>query len=128
MLVYAPLHQSDLRPIMKKTDKKRENAIRQVLTDLCDEALDLYEGFEWLTHRVDYSRFPKSLKVICVFDTNANLKEFMKNHQRAFNDKIQKGLGAVEAPIADTGRQIKYDTEENCEVMNGGDWGDRLAP
>ncbi len=113
---------------MKKTDKKRENQIRDTLTDICDYALDHFEGFEWLTHRVDYARFPKSLKIICVFDTNDNLKEFMKNHQREFNDKIKTEMAAIEAPIADTGRQIKYDTEQKCQEMNGGHWGDRLAP
>jgi len=113
---------------MKKSDKKRDNQIRAVLTDICDEALDRHLGFKWLTHLVSYSTFSKSLKVICVFDTNANLQRFMQIGQNSFNEKIKKNLGAVEIPIQDVGRQIKYDTEENCDRDNGGDWGDRLAP
>ena len=112
---------------MKKADKKRENQIRQVLTDACDQALDEYPGFQWLTHSVNYGTFPKSLKITCVFDTNQNLNSFKQKSLSTFNEAIKKALAAIDIPIQDMSRQIKYDTEENCEEMNGGNWGDRLA-
>ena len=54
---------------MKKTDKKMDNHIRRVLTDVCETSLKDINGFAWLTHTVNYAQFPQSLKVICVFDT-----------------------------------------------------------
>ena len=112
---------------MKKTDKKRDNQIRDILTDICEEALDLYPGFEWLTHRVNFSAFPKSLKVICVFDTNANLKAFMQSHQAQLNKNIKNAFAKVDINLQDMGRHVKYDTEEQCEQDNTGDWGERLS-
>ena len=58
---------------MRKTDKKMDNQLRHVLTEVCEVALKDINGFQWLTHVVNYSNFPKSLQVVCVFDTNENL-------------------------------------------------------
>ena len=55
---------------MRKSDKKIENQIREVLTDVCEDTLKSYEGFLWVTHTVNYSSFPQSLKIICVFETS----------------------------------------------------------
>lgn len=45
---------------MRKTDKKIENDIRNSLTEVCDELLELKMGFEWITHLVDFKRFPRA--------------------------------------------------------------------
>ena len=60
---------------MRKSDKKLDNQLRLVLTDVCETALKEVEGFQWLTHVVNYSNFPQSLRVVCVFDTNENFDE-----------------------------------------------------
>jgi len=49
---------------MRKTDKKLDNQLIKLLTEVCETALEDFSGFQWLTHIVDYSNFPKSLKVI----------------------------------------------------------------
>jgi len=56
---------------MRKNDKKLDNSIRIQLTEVCDYALDHTQGFLWLTHTVDYKRFPNSLAVRCVFTANS---------------------------------------------------------
>lgn len=45
---------------MRKTDKKTDNKLREVLTGVCDDALEEFAGFKWLTHLVNYDDFPKS--------------------------------------------------------------------
>ena len=55
---------------MRKTDKKIDNNIRNVLNKVCEQALIEVNGFVWLTHQVNYDKFPASLSVICVFDLN----------------------------------------------------------
>ncbi len=61
---------------MRKSDKKIENQIREVLTDVCEDTLKSYEGFLWVTHTVNYSSFPQSLKIICVFETGQDRANF----------------------------------------------------
>ena len=39
---------------MRKTDKKIDNNLRIVLTEVCEIALKEVTGFQWLTHLVDY--------------------------------------------------------------------------
>lgn len=58
---------------MRKSDKKLDNAIRNALIDVCKQAQRSFEGFQWLTHSVNYDNFPNSLKIICVFNTDEHL-------------------------------------------------------
>jgi len=113
---------------MRKSDKKMDNQLRLVLTDVCETALKEVDGFQWLTHLVNYSSFPKSLKVVCVFDTNENLSLFMsKSSRNALASLIQKKLQEVGVNIKDMSGQIVYDTEENCALEHKGKWAERLG-
>jgi len=112
---------------MRKSDKKMDNQLRLVLTDVCEAALKEIDGFQWLTHLVNYSRFPQSLKVVCVFDTNENLNTFMSNSgENALASLIQRKLSEVDVNIKAVSAHITYDTEENCELEHQGKWAERL--
>lgn len=111
---------------MRKTDKKIDKQICEVLTEVCEATLKENTGFQWLTHLVNYSRFPQSLQVVCVFDTNDQLNAFTtKDSHLEFNERIQKSLSGIGISI--NSRQISYDTEENCTKANNGKWDDRFA-
>jgi len=112
---------------MRKSDKKMDNQLRLVLTDVCEAALKEIDGFQWLTHLVNYSRFPQSLKVVCVFDTNENRSIFMsKSSGSELASLIQEKLHEVGVNIKDMSAQIVYDTDENCELEHKGKWAERL--
>ena len=112
---------------MRKSDKKMDNQLRLVLTDVCETALKKINGFQWLTHLVDYSRFPQSLNIVCVFDTNENLATFMSNgEENVLTTLIQRKLSDVGVNIKAVSAHITYDTEENCESEHLGKWADRL--
>ena len=112
---------------MKKTDKKIENAIREALTEVCEMALDEVPGFQWLTHLVNYSDFPGSLSVVCVFDTNNDLSSALANHKDDYlRNLIKEKLAAVGIEFKDTRRHVNFDTEEACKNENGGKWHERL--
>ncbi len=112
---------------MRKTDKKIDNQLRIELTDVCETALKEIEGFQWLTHLVDYSNFPKSLRVVCVFDTNDNLSSFMgAGAEEGLNALIEKKLLGMGIQFKQVGKHITYDTEENCLRSHNGKWADRL--
>lgn len=57
---------------MRKTDKKIDQQIIRALTAVCEKAKDNVKGFEWLTHEVDYQRFPESLQVTLAFATDVD--------------------------------------------------------
>ena len=106
---------------MRKTDKKIENQLRSVLTDVCETALKEIDGFQWLTHLVNYSNFPKSLKVVCIFDTNENLLTFMsKESEVELSSLIHKKLHEIGVKVKNMAGHIAYDTEENCEKEHNG--------
>jgi hypothetical protein len=113
---------------MRKTDKKIDNQLRLVLTDVCEFALEEIDGFQWLTHLVNYTDFPKSLKVVCVFDTNENLSGFMSQKSKSeLTSLIQAKLQDVDVKLKNVSDHISYDTEQNCEKEHHGQWADRLG-
>ena len=44
----------------------------RMLTTACETAKSEIVGFQWLTHDVDYERFPQSLCVTWLFDSEAS--------------------------------------------------------
>ena len=113
---------------MRKTDKKIDNQLRLVLTDVCETALKEIDGFLWLTHLVDYSLFPKSLKIVCVFDTDDRLANFMSRASRKdLESLIQLKLAEIGLNLKKMTAHISYDTEQNCEREHNGDWAERLS-
>jgi hypothetical protein len=113
---------------MRKSDKIIENNLRKALTNVCESALKNFTGFEWLTHLVKYNDFPRSLKVVCVFDTNVNLIVFLNsNHCRELEQLIYTKLSDLKVNIKNINDHITYDTEEECKKNNNGKWANRLC-
>ncbi|MCW3172467.1 Fis family transcriptional regulator [Shewanella subflava] len=111
---------------MRKTDKKIENQLIGQLNEVCHFALDEFNGFKWLTHQVNYAQFPKSLRVVCVFDTRDNLQQFiMAKSQQALGELIVKKLLDINVVIKH--QQILYDSEQSCQQDNNGNWAQRLG-
>lgn len=108
---------------MRKTDKKTDNALREVLTEVCDIALENYHGFKWLTHFANYNNFPDSLSIVCIYDTNEQLGKTNVNGLRIL---INEKLLSIDITIKDIGAQVNFDTEENCNNENNGKWNERL--
>jgi len=108
---------------MRKMDKKIENALRRVLTEACDIALEKHAGFMWLTHFVDYRNFPSSLSIVCIFDTNEQLA---KANEAELRSTIRSKLMSIDIKVKDISQHISFDSEENCERENNGKWHERF--
>ncbi|MEZ9900767.1 Fis family transcriptional regulator [Vibrio breoganii] len=95
---------------MRKTDKKIENRIRSVLTEVCEDTLKGYDGFLWVTHMVNYSSFPQSLKIVCVFDTNQDRANFLAGEgQLNVSTTIQKAFVQIGIQLKNVDKQISYE-------------------
>jgi len=112
---------------MKKTDKTLENTIVKVLTHVCEESLKEVDGFQWLTHLVNYKDFPRSLTVICIFETQDQLAALLKSpqHEYLMNSIIDQ-LSAAGIQLPKKKKHIKFDSEEACHLEHAGHWNRRL--
>ena len=112
---------------MRKFNKKLDNQLRIVLTQICGNALKEIEGFQWLTHIVNYSNVPKSLKVVCVFDTNDNLDRYLLSETNNYIQSLIKlEFNKLEIKFNNIANNVLFDTEENCETQHKGNWARRL--
>jgi hypothetical protein len=112
---------------MKKSDKKIENNLVKSLTAVCTELLDQAQGFTWLTHTVNYADFPRSLRVICVFNTRDELLAVKNSEQYTDILRLVKAsLASVSIPMNDASKQVVFDCEEACTKQHNGRWAQRL--
>ncbi|GLQ74433.1 Fis family transcriptional regulator [Vibrio penaeicida] len=101
---------------MRKSDKKIENQIREVLTEVCEDTLKGYDGFLWVTHTVKYSSFPQSLKIVCVFDTIQDRANFLMGEgQLHVSTAIQKTFNKVGVQLKNVDKLISYDIQKKRE-------------
>jgi len=112
---------------MRKTDKKIDKQLRLALTDVCETALKEINGFLWLTHLVNYGNFPESLKVICVFDTNESIRQFIKSNSKAYlSDIVRSKLDELNIKLKKIDNHLFFDSEEACNSESNGVWASRL--
>ncbi len=94
---------------MKKTDRKLDNKIIKALTIVCEDALDRIEGFQWLTHAVNYDQFPASLKVTCVFDDEWSLQMAIhEQHDADLVRSIDQQLKHIDVVLKNPPGQVSF--------------------
>lgn len=113
---------------VKSTVKKLDNNVIKALTLVCEQAKQEIDGFDWLTHRADYSNFPGSLVVTCVFVSENHVNQAKTASQDALLRKlIHKQLLKAGILLKDPRRNVRLDSEEACTASHGGDWDKRLT-
>lgn len=113
---------------MRKSDKKLDNQLRKSLTDFCEHELKNLNGFQWLTHSVKYPNVSSSLNIVCVFETNDQLQRFMSSSDKqAVESSLKSLLQGLNVKLSNFNQQLVFDTEENCNQFNQGNWAKRLA-
>ncbi len=113
--------------LAKRERGKMERRLIASLTVACEQSKSGILGFEWLTHRVDYHRFPESLIITWVFDTDAHLSKALKSDARQrLHDATAAALTEAGAMVTDISRHIDFDSEQACRRQHGGDWQRRL--
>jgi len=98
---------------MKKTDKIIDKALRGALTEVCEIALDEVNGFKWLTHVANYSHFPDSLSVVCVFATKDDLSNAMASRKDDYLCVLIKDkLAVADIHIKNMREHVRFEIEE----------------
>ena len=113
---------------LTKTNKKLDDNICKALTLACESSLHDFSGFVWLTHRVNYTNFPASLVVTCVFTQYEDIAA-MQNQQRdkVLRQIIQTHLLKIGVVLKNINNTVRFDSEEACLKQHNGKWESRLA-
>jgi hypothetical protein len=113
---------------LSKTNQKIDNNVCKALTIACESSLHDVAGFVWLTHRANYTNFPASLVITCVFNTEEEI-EAMKTLQQdeTMMATIQKQLLKVGVVVKNIKKSVHFDSEQACQAKHDGRWDDRLA-
>ena len=114
--------------LTKKQIKQTEKQIIASLTQVCHQAQVKVKGFEWLTHLVDYDNLTKSLIIVCIFDSQENLKKAEDNQMlNQMNMWIVASLAKLNIRLHKPASQIRFDSEQACNEQHQGNWERRLT-
>lgn len=97
-----------------KQQRQIDQEITRSLQAVCEQAEVTIAGFAWLTHLVDYSNFPYSLQVVCVF-VDAEQQAFAKENgeQAQLAQLIRLSLSGIteelDRHITHTARLCRFD-------------------
>jgi hypothetical protein len=115
--------------LLSKRDKAHiERRLVATLTEACETAKAEIVGFSWLTHEMDYEVFPSSLMVVWVFDTQANKDHALANGQgERMVELTAVALREADVLVSPVSAHVHFDTEEQCQRANAGNWQQLLA-
>lgn len=112
---------------MRKSDKKIEKQLRCALNQVCDQLLSQDIGFQWVTHLVDYDRFPVSLKIICIFETETAMTEYQASQGfTSLPTLVNRALQDHDIVLKNLKKHLFFDNEETCSRVQNGDWAARF--
>jgi hypothetical protein len=113
---------------LTKTNQKIDNNVCKALTIACELSLHEIPGFVWLTHRANYTNFPASLVITCVFTTEEEITAMQAQQQDdLLRTSIQKQLLKVGVVVKNIKHNVCFDSEQVCQEQHNGQWSERLA-
>lgn len=114
--------------LSKRDQAQIERRLVATLTEACETAKAEVVGFSWLTHEIDYGVFPSSLMVVWIFDTQANKDQALANGQgERMVELTAAALRAADVLVSPVSAHVHFDSEEQCQRANAGNWQQRLT-
>lgn len=111
----------------KRKHSAIERELARALTAACESAKSEIVGFEWLTHRVNYARFPESLIVTWVFDRDSHLDQASTGQAKARMQALTlAAFDEIGISVKDIARHVEFDSQQRCDAQHGGDWAARI--
>ncbi|WP_282353498.1 hypothetical protein [Pseudomonas sp. PS01303] len=114
-------------PAGKREMARIERRLITTLTEACETAKSEIKGFSWLTHTADLTALAETLKVIWVFETLADRKLAEVDAKARIFALTAIALDEAGIELKLTDRNVRFDSEQECENAQGGDWQKRLA-
>lgn len=115
-------------PSEKRQQAQIERRLISTLTDACETAKAEIKGFTWLTHTADLNAFAQSLKVTWVFDTRANKQLAQVEAKARIFELTAASLNQASIDLEPSDRNVRFDSEEECQRTHAGNWEKRLSP
>lgn len=114
--------------LSKREQSRIERTLAATLTEACEAGKAAIVGFQWLTHDVDYQRFPASLRVIWIFASQAEQDAAIARGQQGLIQNLTAAALQAAAIQLDTPAvHVHLDNEQQCLRVDGGNWQQRLA-
>jgi hypothetical protein len=113
-------------PAGKRELARMERRLISTQTDACETAKTEIKGFTWLTHTADLSALAETLNVIWVFETLADRKLAQVEAKVRIFELTAVALSEAGIELKLTDRNVRFDSEQECQNIHGGDWGKRL--
>ncbi|VVO29919.1 hypothetical protein [Pseudomonas fluorescens] len=114
--------------LSKREQAQIERLLVATLTEACETAKAELVGFAWLTHEVDYAEFPFSLRVVWVFETQAQKDQALASGQGGrMIELTAQAFSEAQVLLSPVSAHVQFDSEEECQRANGGKWPQRLA-
>ena len=127
MGVYSPPKDPPMG-LSKRDQAHIERRLVATLTEACETAKAQIVGFVWLTHEVDYAEFPASLRIVWVFDTEAHKNQALAAGQgECMVELTAIALDEADVLLSPVAAHVQFDSEEQCQRANAGNWPQRLA-
>ncbi|MFJ2279967.1 hypothetical protein ACIOUG_02385 [Pseudomonas sp. NPDC087803] len=114
-------------PPGKRELARIERRLIATLTDACETAKGEIKGFTWLTHTADLNALAQTLKVIWVFDTEADKNLALTQGKARIFELTATALREADIDLPPSERNVRFDSEEACQRTHGGNWSERLA-
>ncbi|MDU9022775.1 hypothetical protein [Pseudomonas corrugata] len=104
-----------------------ERRLITTLTEACETAKGEIQGFTWLTHTADLNALARSLRVTWVFETLADRQLAQVDAKARIFELTAIALNEAGIDLNLSDRNVRLDSEEECERTHSGDWQKRLA-
>lgn len=114
-------------PPGKRELARLERRLVATLTEACETAKAEITGFTWLTHTVEPASLSETLKITWVFDTLAEKKLAQIDFKARIFALTATALNEANINLILSERNVRFDSEEECQRTHGGDWQKRLA-
>ena len=114
-------------PLGKRELARIERRLMTTLTEACETAKGEIKGFAWLTHTADLNALAETLKVIWVFETQADKKLALMDAKVRIFELTAIALNQANIDLTPSDRSVRFDSKEECQRTHGGDWKRRLS-
>ncbi|MEX6664373.1 hypothetical protein [Pseudomonas sp. W2-17] len=114
-------------PLGKRERARIERRLIATLTDACETAKGEIKGFTWLTHLADLEALAETLTVIWVFETLADRQFAQAEAKARVFELTAVALNEAGIDLKLSDRNVRFDSEEECQRTHRGNWQQRLA-